>query len=92
MLLETADALGVDLSQSFIVGDTVSDLEAGYAAGLRRGTLVMTGHGKREYEEKSAHRFEGWRTDGRFEATVAESAAIAIFDWLESINPLKDVP
>ncbi|MCR9135635.1 MAG: HAD family hydrolase [Alphaproteobacteria bacterium] len=92
MLMEAANTLGIDLANSFIVGDSISDLEAGSAAGLRRGTLVMTGHGKREYSEKSEIVFEEWKSDGRFEATVAETAAKAIFDWIESINLRKDVP
>ena len=35
MLLEAADELGIDLEQSYIVGDRASDIEAGEAAGCR---------------------------------------------------------
>ena len=48
MLLAAADALDIDLSRSWIVGDTAGDIMAGAAAGLAGGIHVMTGHGARE--------------------------------------------
>ncbi len=45
MLRHAADALVLDLSRSWIIGDKVSDLEAGRAAGLAGGIAVRTGHG-----------------------------------------------
>lgn len=44
MLLRAAAALGVDLGQSWMIGDRASDLEAGFAAGCR-AILVKTGYG-----------------------------------------------
>jgi D-glycero-D-manno-heptose 1,7-bisphosphate phosphatase len=44
MLLQAADELGLDLEQSWMIGDRVSDLEAGAAAGCRT-VLVRTGYG-----------------------------------------------
>jgi D-glycero-D-manno-heptose 1,7-bisphosphate phosphatase len=44
MLLRAADDLGLDLEQSWMVGDRESDLEAGAAAGTRT-VLVRTGYG-----------------------------------------------
>jgi D-glycero-D-manno-heptose 1,7-bisphosphate phosphatase len=46
MFLEAAQLLNLDLSQSVVIGDKVSDLEAGRAAGLPLGLLVLTGHGQ----------------------------------------------
>ena len=40
MLLAAATAFDLDLPGSFLVGDKVSDLEAGRAAGLTRVQLV----------------------------------------------------
>ncbi|MCG8543771.1 MAG: HAD family hydrolase [Alphaproteobacteria bacterium] len=51
MLLAAADALDIDLTRSWIVGDTASDLMAGAAAGLAGGVHVLTGHGAREREK-----------------------------------------
>jgi D-glycero-D-manno-heptose 1,7-bisphosphate phosphatase len=56
MLLAARDALGLDLSRSFVVGDKASDLEAGRALDLP-GWLVRTGHGRAE--EADAAR-AGW--------------------------------
>lgn len=48
MFNAAAKELGIDLSQSMIVGDKISDLEAGMRAGVGRGSLVETGHGAAE--------------------------------------------
>lgn len=45
LLLQAAEALDLDLSQSVMVGDAVSDLLAGQSAGIRRTFLVKTGRG-----------------------------------------------
>ena len=39
--------LGIDLNRSWMIGDKLSDIEAGRAAGVR-GILVATGYGKTE--------------------------------------------
>lgn len=44
MLHRAAADLGIDLTASYMVGDTRSDLEAGWAAGCR-SVLVRTGYG-----------------------------------------------
>lgn len=46
MLLQASRDLGIDLGRSWLIGDRVSDLEAGAAAGCRT-ILVRTGHGNR---------------------------------------------
>ena len=51
MLMAAADALGLDLTRSWIVGDTATDIAAGAAAGLAGGVHVLTGHGHREREK-----------------------------------------
>jgi D-glycero-D-manno-heptose 1,7-bisphosphate phosphatase len=40
MILAAADRMNLDLSRSWIIGDSVSDIAAGAAAGLAGGTLV----------------------------------------------------
>jgi D-glycero-D-manno-heptose 1,7-bisphosphate phosphatase len=44
-LLRAANELGIDLTGSFLIGDKVSDVEAGHAAGVTP-ILVATGHGE----------------------------------------------
>jgi len=48
MILDAITDLLIDPAQSWIVGDNVTDLEAGKRAGLRRGWLAPTGHGERD--------------------------------------------
>jgi D-glycero-D-manno-heptose 1,7-bisphosphate phosphatase len=47
MLFAAEKLLNLDLRAAWIVGDKLSDLEAGYAAGLRGGLHVLTGEGRR---------------------------------------------
>ena len=44
MLLEAAQVHGITLAESWMIGDRVSDLEAGAAVGCRTA-LVRTGYG-----------------------------------------------
>lgn len=47
MLLAAAEKYGIDMKQSFMVGDRLSDLEAGRNAGCAVSYLVRTGYGER---------------------------------------------
>ena len=55
MLLAAAKDLNIDLSRSILVGDRLTDLQAGASAGLPLLIHVLTGHGK---EERTA--VESW--------------------------------
>ena len=44
-LFDARDEFGIDLSQSYMVGDKLIDLECGWNAGVKRGILVRTGYG-----------------------------------------------
>ena len=50
MLLQAAQDLELDLARSYFIGDTVSDMQAGYRAGCHT-VLVQTGYGKRVWQE-----------------------------------------
>ena len=45
LLLQAADDLQIDLGRSILIGDALTDLQAGLAAGVRRLCLVRTGRG-----------------------------------------------
>lgn len=45
LLLGAAQALSLDLSRSILIGDALTDLAAGQAAGITRNVLVRTGRG-----------------------------------------------
>lgn len=44
-LFDARDEFGVDLGQSFMIGDKLIDLECGWNAGARKSILVRTGYG-----------------------------------------------
>ena len=52
-LLDARDEFGVDLAQSYMIGDKLIDLECGWNAGVKKCLLVRTGYGA-EAERASA--------------------------------------
>ena len=48
MLLRAKEDFDIDMERSFMVGDRMSDLNAGLAAGCRASALVLTGYGANE--------------------------------------------
>ena len=50
MLLRAQEELGIDLAQSYMIGDRYLDVDAAYAAGAK-SILVMTGNGRTEYQK-----------------------------------------
>jgi D-glycero-D-manno-heptose 1,7-bisphosphate phosphatase len=45
LLLQAAQALNLDLSRSMLIGDALSDIQAGQAAGVSHTIMVRTGRG-----------------------------------------------
>ncbi len=50
-LFDARDEFGIDLAQSYMVGDKLIDLKCGWNAGVKRSFLVRTGYGA-EVEKK----------------------------------------
>ena len=48
MLLQAAEDFDIDLSRSFMIGDRMSDLNAGKNAGCLQSCLVLSGYGRNE--------------------------------------------
>lgn len=46
MLLQAAEDHNLDLSQSFMIGDALTDVKAGRAAGVRQSVLLLSGRGQ----------------------------------------------
>ncbi len=44
-LFDARDEFGIDLSQSYMIGDKLIDLECGWNAGVKKSILVRTGYG-----------------------------------------------
>ena len=54
-LFDARNEFGLDLAQSYLIGDKLSDLECGWNAGVKKSILVRTGYGaelERESPEK----------------------------------------
>ena len=63
---------GIDLTQSYMIGDKLIDLECGWNAGVRRSILVRTGYGAGvETKEKEKLR----------DAAVVDDICAAV-DWI----------
>lgn len=56
-LFDARDEFGVELPQSYVVGDKLIDLECGWNAGARKSLLVRTGYG-RELERSAGAKLE----------------------------------
>ena len=84
MLLAAAKDLNIDLSRSILVGDRLTDLQAGASAGLPFLIHVLTGHGKKE---RAA--VETWAKQNRLLAN-SPSFKLALIDSLEDF-PFKEL-
>ena len=56
-LFDARDEFGLDLAQSYLIGDKLSDLECGRNAGLKKSLLVRTGYGA-ELERTAADKLK----------------------------------
>jgi D-glycero-D-manno-heptose 1,7-bisphosphate phosphatase len=50
-LFDARDEFGIDLAQSYMIGDKAIDLECGWNAGVARSILVRTGYGAKVERE-----------------------------------------
>ncbi len=76
-LFDARDEFGLDLAQSYLIGDKLSDLECGWNAGVKRSILVRTGYGA-ELERESPEKVS--------RAVVVDDLAGAA-DWI--LSPLN---
>ena len=52
MLLQAAEELDIDISHSLMIGDRMSDMKAGFAAGCAKGVHVLSGFGMNEKDRE----------------------------------------
>lgn len=71
-LLESRQRFGTDLTQSYIIGDKLIDLECGWNAKVRRSLLVRTGYGT-ELERTAA---------GKLRDAVVVDGLPAAVEWI----------
>lgn len=53
-LFDARDEFGIDLSQSYMIGDKLIDLECGWNAGVKKSILVRTGYGAKVAQKEKA--------------------------------------
>ena len=71
-LFDARDEFGLDLGQSYMIGDKLIDLQTGWNAGVKKSILVRTGYGA-ELERQSPSVLTG--------AAVADDLSAAA-DWI----------
>ena len=74
-LFDARDEFKIDLAQSYVIGDKLSDLQFGWNAGVKKSILVRTGYG-RELEQTNR--------DGIAAAIVVDDLAAAVAWILQS--------
>jgi len=83
MLLAAKEDLNIDLSRSAIIGDRLSDLEAGKSAGLSILCHVLTGHGAKERPE--VIKWQKSLSVKKTKTSIKTIDKIGDFRWLEKM-------
>jgi D-glycero-D-manno-heptose 1,7-bisphosphate phosphatase len=83
MLLHAASALNLDLQCSLLIGDRLSDLQAGAAAGLAMVFHVLSGHGPSTRASVLQWHEQPLEAQGTAGATAQRVSALALLDTLE---------
>lgn len=71
-LFDARDEYGIDLIESYVIGDKLIDLECGWNAGLKRAVLVRTGYGAQLEREAPQ----------QLERAVVVDDLVAAADWI----------
>src|SRR4051794_33416730 len=71
-LFDARDEFGIELAQSYIIGDKLIDLQCGWNAGVKKSILVRTGYG-RKVEQTHRTQIAG--------ATVTDDVPAAV-NWI----------
>ncbi len=72
LLLQAARALNIDLGQSLLIGDALTDVAAGRAAGAGRVALVRTGRGEQQLQLPAARQMSAFPVYETLEAALRE--------------------
>ena len=81
-LFDAREEFGVDLAESYLIGDKLIDVECGWSAGVRKCFLVRTGYGAEE-ERKLKERKRG---EGDGSVLVVENLPAAVGAILEEFS------
>jgi D-glycero-D-manno-heptose 1,7-bisphosphate phosphatase len=83
MIFEAVRQMRIDAAGSWVIGDRASDIEAGRAAGLAGGILVLTGNGANERDVALSHTSDHYAVEtapdlGRAVASLIERGRLQI--------------
>lgn len=70
LILQAAEALSLDLNQSITIGDALSDIQAGQAAGIPTNILVKTGRGSTQLQLPLAASMPGFLIFNDLESVI----------------------
>lgn len=82
MLLAAAERMKIKLSDSWIVGDRATDIEAGHAAQLRGGILVLSGHTR----QSDAHKVSSAGDNYRVRVAYSLAACPFLIEYMKPAN------
>ncbi len=69
-LLDARDEFGIDLAQSYMIGDKLIDLQCGWNAGVKKSILVRTGYGAEWERDEPELVKQAWVVDSLEEAAA----------------------
>lgn len=62
-LFDARDEFGIDLAQSYMIGDKLIDLQCGWNAGVKKSILMRTGYGASVEREEGPRIKQAWVCD-----------------------------
>lgn len=89
MILESSGALNIDIKKSILIGDRITDLQAGVNAGMCRVTHVLTGHGMQEREHIPDIIYSTVSNSKRY-ARVNKCSSLVEFDLEKELSLAKE--
>jgi len=69
-LHDARDEFGIDLAQSYMIGDKLIDLQCGWNAGVKKSILVRTGYGAEWERDEPELVKQAWVVDSLEEAAA----------------------
>ncbi len=88
LILQAASAMNLDLARSFMVGDAVTDMQAGRAAGIDKNILVKTGRGKDQVSLSAADATRIFGIYDHLESAVDAILAIDSSSFRNAVSPI----
>jgi D-glycero-D-manno-heptose 1,7-bisphosphate phosphatase len=61
LIFKAANSLSIDLPNSVMIGDALTDLMAGQSAGLKHTILVLTGRGSTQFHSQDIHNLKTFK-------------------------------